>query len=395
MNFNKTKKIILILMFGIVTFLTASSNVYATEDGQTLCKYEGDFGTIEIYIKFNHSKYAFKWKHTQVENCGGTVDNSCASINFEDDSFKSLDSSYDFGYNATTGVYVCPTLYYTYEQKNTWTGKYKKKFTFSPFAAGYSYSVTSSIVGQLESAYASEYEKLKDYGYNDLKRLLDGGNSSNIGNYFQSIGTPYVSKINKINDNIGCQVDQDYVNNKILEFKSTMQSLADGYIAKLKEVLAEKAASGELTASQASEIENMLDDAESQVNEAVDDMFTSVRNNVLSTYGTIIIDDSDIDCEGLLGDDVLNDISTLLLWIRIGVPILLILLGSLDFGKAVIADDPKALSKATSTFVKRAIAAVAVFFAPTIIMLLIRLVDDLAGGCDVNNLFKGVIMWKI
>jgi hypothetical protein len=93
---------------------------------------------------------------------------------------------------------------------------------------------------------------------------------------------------------------------------------------------------------------------------------------------------------------VLGDIKEILDWIKIGVPILLILLGSLDFAKGVLSDDSKTLSKSTSTFVKRCIAAVAVFFAPYIIMYVLNFVDRLAGGgCDLKDLFTGVILWKI
>lgn len=114
-----------------------------------------------------------------------------------------------------------------------------------------------------------------------------------------------------------------------------------------------------------------------------------------SEHGGVKSNDSDINCEGLLGSDVMDDINEILGWIKIAVPILIIILGSLDFGKAVIADDQKALSKATSTFIKRLIAAVALFLAPYLIMFLLDNVDKIAGGCDIRDLYKGVIVWKI
>ena len=98
------------------------------------------------------------------------------------------------------------------------------------------------------------------------------------------------------------------------------------------------------------------------------------------------------DCYGLLGESVIEDIRNIFNLIKIGVPILIIILGSLDFGKAVIADDQNALSKATSTFVKRLIAAIALFLAPSIIMYIIEHVDKIAGGCPIQDLYKGVII---
>lgn len=53
--------------------------------------------------------------------------------------------------------------------------------------------------------------------------------------------------------------------------------------------------------------------------------------------------------------------------IQIGIPILLILFGTIDLGKAVIANDDKAIKGATSSLIKRAIAAIAVFFVPFLV----------------------------
>lgn len=60
--------------------------------------------------------------------------------------------------------------------------------------------------------------------------------------------------------------------------------------------------------------------------------------------------------------------------IQIGIPILLIIMGSLDLGKAVVASDDKEIKAATSRLVKRAIAAAAVFFVVLVVKLLVNLV---------------------
>lgn len=56
--------------------------------------------------------------------------------------------------------------------------------------------------------------------------------------------------------------------------------------------------------------------------------------------------------------------------IQIGIPILLIIMGSIDLGKAVLSSDDKEIKGATGKLIKRAIAAVAVFFVATIVSLL-------------------------
>ena len=55
------------------------------------------------------------------------------------------------------------------------------------------------------------------------------------------------------------------------------------------------------------------------------------------------------------------------------VPILLILLSSIDVGKIVINPDPKNSQKAISMLIKRSIAAVTIFFLPTIVGVFLSL----------------------
>jgi len=56
--------------------------------------------------------------------------------------------------------------------------------------------------------------------------------------------------------------------------------------------------------------------------------------------------------------------------LQIGIPIILIVMGSIDLGKAVLSSDDKEIKGATSKLIKRAIAAIAVFFVTTIVTLL-------------------------
>lgn len=64
-----------------------------------------------------------------------------------------------------------------------------------------------------------------------------------------------------------------------------------------------------------------------------------------------------------------------LLVFKIVIPIILIILGMVDLGKAVISSDNKEVSKAAKSLLMRCIAAVAIFFIPTIVSFVIRLVD--------------------
>ena len=60
--------------------------------------------------------------------------------------------------------------------------------------------------------------------------------------------------------------------------------------------------------------------------------------------------------------------------IRIIVPIALLIFGALDLAKAVMASDEKEIKGATTKFIKRAVAAVAVFFAVTLVTVVMTIV---------------------
>ena len=75
--------------------------------------------------------------------------------------------------------------------------------------------------------------------------------------------------------------------------------------------------------------------------------------------------------------------------IQIGIPILLIIMGSIDLGKAVLSSDDKEIKGATGKLVKRVIMAVAVFFVVTIITLVMNLFTNV----DDDNI-EGTNDWK-
>ncbi len=68
-------------------------------------------------------------------------------------------------------------------------------------------------------------------------------------------------------------------------------------------------------------------------------------------------------------------------WFKIIIPILLIVFGMIDFGKAIVASKNDEIKKATSSLIKRIIAAITIFFLPTIIVM-------------VFNLLEGTDNWK-
>lgn len=69
--------------------------------------------------------------------------------------------------------------------------------------------------------------------------------------------------------------------------------------------------------------------------------------------------------------------------IQIGIPIILIVLGMLDLGKAVVASKEDEIKNAQKMLIKRCIYAVAIFFVVLIVTFVFGLVaDNSAGGAD-------------
>jgi len=79
--------------------------------------------------------------------------------------------------------------------------------------------------------------------------------------------------------------------------------------------------------------------------------------------------------------------------IKILVPIILIIYGAIDLTKAVMASDDKEIKAATSKLIKRAIAAVAVFFAVTLLDVIMGLVGD-SGAEDGDDAMSWSQCWK-
>lgn len=67
---------------------------------------------------------------------------------------------------------------------------------------------------------------------------------------------------------------------------------------------------------------------------------------------------------------------TILGLIQFAVPILLIILGSWDLGKAVIQSDEKKIKEQQQIFIKRLIAAILVFLVTIIVNIAIGLLPD-------------------
>lgn len=79
-------------------------------------------------------------------------------------------------------------------------------------------------------------------------------------------------------------------------------------------------------------------------------------------------------------------VSYAVLIIKIAIPIILIIFGMLDLGKAVMASKEDEIKKGQQTFIKRLIAAVLVFFVIQIVQIVVKFVSS--NDTSISNCFN-------
>lgn len=124
------------------------------------------------------------------------------------------------------------------------------------------------------------------------------------------------------------------------------------------------------------------------ISNAIVDNLTSENITTLTDYASeniLIANDvefnADTFCDGPV-QGAFTTIGWVFFFLKILIPIILIVLGSVDFGKAVLSSKDDEIKKSAKTLVMRAIAGVIIFFIPTIIDFIVELIggDDLYNG---------------
>ena len=89
---------------------------------------------------------------------------------------------------------------------------------------------------------------------------------------------------------------------------------------------------------------------------------------------------ADITCTALpdvaIDESIPKVVSMVILAIQIAVPVLLVVMGSIDLAKGVIAQKDDEIAAGRKTFIKRLIAGLLVFFVVAIVKLLISVVSN-------------------
>ena len=181
------------------------------------------------------------------------------------------------------------------------------------------------------------------FGVNDLEKLEHKDRPGMLGTIVASVLSDKIRELS--NSEYGID---DIANKK--EDYLTIFSVASAYLNKNK-----KLSSYGLTSEESKTIE-------------------IIKNNYLElarSEGLEII----IDCEGLLGEDLINKIISYLNIIKIAIPIILIVFGIIDFIKAIFAGNEEQMKKAQKDFIKRIGIAILIFFVPTIVNFILGLAN--------------------
>lgn len=91
------------------------------------------------------------------------------------------------------------------------------------------------------------------------------------------------------------------------------------------------------------------------------------------------------NCTELLGEDIAGYLKLAWNILKIGIPIILLGLGTIDFTQAIFAGKEDDMKKAQGRFVKRIIIAIIIFLVPSVLSLLLKIANDIWGnfGTDI------------
>lgn len=259
-----------------------------------------------------------------------------------------------------------------------------KDSTYTIYSLSCNEEELKSYSEAIESTYNAQVQKLESYKNFDYK------------NNWKSLKKQQTSCVNKNKKQefIDCYVTEQ--TNKVL---SDYKTVIKGYnakkanqtgcdeealkldtkenqlIQKVKEVIDYLKKSGAISEETADNLDDSADEALTDITSIKNSLF---GNNEFKLKGKKT---EEVNCNDIFGsaDDETSPMF-LIIWIfnilKILIPVLLIILGSIDFGKVVLSNDKEAMSKAISTFVIRIIIAVAIFLLPTLVSLILNILGD-------------------
>lgn len=106
-------------------------------------------------------------------------------------------------------------------------------------------------------------------------------------------------------------------------------------------------------------------------------LFNSLLVAVMVFMVTVPVFAAESTCEGVFNPETLQFLKTSVFKpIHIAVPVILVVLTTMDFAKSVFSNEKDGMEKAKKNFIKRAIVAVILFFIPNILEIVFDLIDE-------------------
>lgn len=88
------------------------------------------------------------------------------------------------------------------------------------------------------------------------------------------------------------------------------------------------------------------------------------------------------------GAPIMQFVGYVMLGFKIIIPLLLLVLGSFELGKAIVSQKDDEIKGATTKLVKKLVAGIIIFFIPTLIGLVFGLVSGFSDDADVQREYE-------
>ena len=232
-----------------------------------------------------------------------------------------------------------------------------------------------AIKNKLRQELSDFNTSLATYDAETYNHYLDGVNNSELGHQINSILTKYRAELKKyLEEEIPCALTEE----KLAEEMAKLDEIVDRYIADINTTMnnavTEAYNNGTIDTNTYNNTITNIDTAQTTAEEKIQ----KFEETIGKWYSNLINGDKILDCDGLLDAGLVDIINTLLTWIRIIVPIIVIILGTVDFSKAVLNAEKDEMKQAVTRLTKRIVIAIIIFFVPTLIHLLVDIFNQVS-----------------
>lgn len=166
-----------------------------------------------------------------------------------------------------------------------------------------------------------------------------------------------------------------YIKNRESQLEASIKNIGENKKNQAETWMKEKGTDAETIREQKELYDKNVAKKLEEANEAKEKNNSSVSNLIDD-----IKDSQEIPEDCGIFSDIMPYLELVFKWIRILVPIALIIFGVMDFTMPIISNDKDALNKATAKFIKRCIIAIIIFFVPTIVEILLKVYNESTGA---------------